>query len=134
MTKIKHLEMGQSIANNKHIRVKSSLFGLSESIVYEPTGSTAKLIRQEYDQSAGSRLAKLLEMPVDKMCHELAEKGTPKPMNIGNYRLEGALSADRQFAAMQLFQYSDFMYHPASECYFYEGATAEQASKLFGQN
>ena len=130
MAKIKNLEMGESIANNKHIRISKSLFGLSESIVYEPTGSRIRLIQAEYEQAEGSRMAHLMDIPIEKLAREIAEKGLPQAKSIGNYKLEAAVSDDRQFLMMQLFQFADFKYHPVTDVICYEGMAAEEASKL----
>ena len=48
-----------------------------------------------------------------------------KPADMGNVRLEGCKSADRQFAALQLLRFSDFEYRPVTDVRFYEGRTAE---------
>ena len=132
MAKIKSLEMGKSIANNPHIRVSKSLFGLSESIVYEPTGSRVRLIVIDYEQSDGDRMARLMAQPLDKMARDIIERGVPKGKAIGNYRLEAAQSADGQFLMMQLFQFGDFQYHPVSDAIVFEGEAALEAAKLLG--
>ncbi|MBR2249930.1 MAG: hypothetical protein IJ844_05455, partial [Prevotella sp.] len=122
--------MGKTIANNKHIRISKSFFGLSESIVYEPTSSRVRLIRNDYEQTDGARIQRLLALPVEKMSREMTDRGIPKSKAIGNYRLEGAVSDDRRFVALQLFQFSDFRYHPVCDPIFYEGEMAEVVSKL----
>ena len=72
----------------------------------------------------------LMTLPVEKMARELDERGVPKSTAVGNYRLEGALSADRQFVALQLFQFADFRYHPVCDPLCYEGELAAVVAKL----
>lgn len=134
MTKIKHLEMGQTIANHPHIRIAKSFFGMSESIVYEPTNSRVRLVGAEYDPADGVRLQRLLAMPTEKMSREIAEHGVPEGKTIGNFRLEGAVSSDQQFVALQLFQFVDFRYTPVSEPLCYEGERAKVVANLIWQN
>ena len=122
--------MAAAISKNQHISYKSSFFGLSRKAVYEPTQSTIRGDVYEYTPADGERLERLLALPTEKLEKELDEKGCPASVPIGQYRLEACTSADGQFAAVQLFRFSDFSYKPVSELLIWEGEDAKIAAKL----
>ena len=65
-----------------------------------------------------------------EMGDELDQKGKPKTVGMGHYRLELCLSADQQFCALQLFRFTDFQNQPVTEPRFYEGSEAATFAKL----
>jgi len=119
MSSIKNLEMAAALSSYPHIEIKKSLF--STKAVYTPTQSRVKAVILEYSPSEGERIARLLEMPIDKMADDIQQKGKPVEGANGNYRMEFCLSDDRQFCALQLFRFGDFKYKPIFEPRFYEG-------------
>ena len=129
MSSIKSLEMAAALSSYNHIEIKKSLF--STKAIYTPTQSQAKAIVLEYTPSEGERVARLLDMPLDKMAADVKQKGKPVAGENGNYRLEVCLSDDRQFCALQLFQFSGFNYRPVFDPRFYEGKDAELVTQLF---
>ena len=128
MSSIKNLEMAAALSTYEHIEIKKSLF--STKAIYTPTQSLAKAIILEYSPSEGERIARLLDMPLDKMAADIQQKGKPVAGANGNFRLELCLSDDRQFCALQLFRFADFQYKPVFEPRFYEGKDAEAVALL----
>ena len=128
MSSIKHLEMAAALSAYQHIEIKKSLF--STKAIYTPTQSLAKAIILEYSPSEGERVARLLDMPLDKMAAEIQQKGKPVAGVNGNFRLELCLSDDRQFCAVQLLRFGDFQYKPVFDPRFYEGKDVEPFTKL----
>ena len=112
-----------------NIVIKKTLF--STKAVYKPTGSPVKAMVLEYSPSEGERVARLLNMPIDKMAADIEQNGKPVAGANGNFRLEVCISSDRQFCALQLSRYADFSYCPLSEPRFFEGEEVENVAKLF---
>lgn len=123
MSSIKNLEMAAALSAYQHVEIKKSLF--STKAVYTPTQSPAKAVILEYNPTEGERVARLLDMPLDKMAADIQEKGKPVTGANGNFRLELCLSDDRQFCALQLFRFGDFKYNAVFEPRFYEGKDVE---------
>ena len=128
MSSIKNLEMAAALSAYQHIEIKKSLF--STKAIYTPTQSQAKAIILEYSPSEGERVARLLDMPLDKMAADIQQKGKPVAGANGNFRLEVCLSDDHQFCALQLLRFGDFQYNPVFEPRFYEGKDVEPITKL----
>lgn len=120
--------MAAALSAYQHIEIKKSLF--STKAIYTPTQSLAKAIILEYSSSEGERVARLLDMPLDKMAAEIQQKGKPVAGVNGNFRLELCLSDDRQFCAVQLLRFGDFQYKPVFDPRFYEGKDVEPFTKL----
>ncbi len=131
MSNIKNLEMASALSSKSYIRISNSFFGLSQKVVYVPTGSPVKVLTQEYSSEEGGRLEKLLSMPLGKLKAELASKGKPAATAVGNYQLQACVSDDRQFCAVQLFRFADLMYHPLAEPQFFEGEAAAAIARTF---
>ena len=128
MSSIKNLEMAAALSSYQHIEIKKSLF--STKAIYTPTQSLAKAIILEYSPSEGERVARLLDMPLDKMAADIQQNGKPAAGANGHFRLELCLSDDRQFCALQLFRFGDFQYKPVFDPRFYEGKDVEPITKL----
>ena len=128
MSSIKNLEMAAALSAYQHIEIKKSLF--STKAIYTPTQSQAKAIILEYTPTEGERVARLLDMPLDKMAADIQQKGKPVAGANGNFRLEVCLSDDHQFCAVQLFRFGDFQYKPVFEPRFYEGKDVESITQL----
>ena len=71
MTKIKNLEMAETISNNNDITINTTLFGLCEKATYVPTGSRVKAQTFEYSSMNGERLSLLLNSNIDEINHQL---------------------------------------------------------------
>lgn len=129
MSSLKNLDMAAAMSTYNNIVIKKTLF--STKAVYKPTGSPVKAMVLEYSPSEGERVARLLNMPLDKMAADIEQNGKPVAGANGNFRLEVCISSDRQFCALQLFRYADFSYNPLSEPRFFEGEEVEKVAKLF---
>lgn len=121
--------MAAAVSSHKDITIKKSLF--SKKVIYTPTQSPVKAMILDYTPADGERLARLLDMPLDEMVADIQQKGTPKPVPIGHFRMEVCLSEDRQFCAIQLFRYVDFKNAPVTDARFYEGKDVELIATLF---
>lgn len=130
MPNINNLEMAEAVSSKSYISIRNSFFGLSQKVIYVPTGSRVKVISQEYTREEGGRLERLLALPADKLEAELASKGKPTTTAVGNYQLQACVSDDHQFCAIQLFSFFDLMYHPLDDPHFYEGKEAEAVARL----
>ena len=128
MSSIKNLEMAAALSAYQHIEIKKSLF--STKAIYTPTQSQVKACILEYSPFEGERVARLLDMPLDKMAADIQQKGKPATGANGNFRLELCLSDDHQFCGRQLFRFGDFQYKPVFEPRFYEGKDVEPFTKL----
>ena len=128
MSSIKNLEMAAALSAYQNIEIKKSLF--STKAIYTPTQSQAKAVILEYSPSEGERVARLLDMRLDKMAADIQQKGKPATGANGNFRLELCLSDDHQFCGLQLFRFGDFQYKPVFEPRFYEGKDVEPFTKL----
>ena len=85
MPSVKNLEMAAAISAYNNIEIKKSLF--STKAIYTPTQSAVKVNVLEYVPAEGERIERLLNMPVSKMGDELDQKGKPKTVGMGHYRL-----------------------------------------------
>ena len=128
MPSIKNLEMAAALSAYEHIEIKKSLF--STKTVYMPTQSRVKAHVLEYPPKEGTRVERLLDMPLDKMAADIRHKGKPEAGANGNFRLELCMSDDRQFCALQLFRFADFQYNPVIAPRFYEGGDVEVITQL----
>ena len=120
--------MAAALSAYQHIEIKKSLF--STKAIYTPTQSLAKAIILEYSPSEGERIARLLDMPLDKMAADIQQKGKPVAGANGNFRLELCLSDDRQFCTLQLFRFVDFKNIAVFEPRIYEGIDAERIAQI----
>ena len=130
MSNIKNLEMAKAVFAKSYISIKKSFFGLCQKVIYTPTNSQVKAVIQEYSADEGVRLEQLLSLPTDKLEAELASKGKPVITSVGTCQLKACVSDDRQFCAVQLFRFYEFVYHPLGEPRFFEGKEAETISKI----
>lgn len=129
MPSIKSLGMAAAVSACNNITIKKSF--LSTKVLYAPTQSPVRVVISEYSPSEGERVQRLLEMTPEKMAADIAQKGKPTTGANGNFRLEACVSDDRQFCAIQLFRYVDFIYQPLFEPRILQGKDAECITKIF---
>lgn len=130
MANIKNLQMWDTICTDTRISVSKSLFGLCSKVVFKPTNSVIKAKVLEYSSEDGKRIKHILESPVEKLPTMVGDsllKSTPN----GSYLAEVCASQDGAFVAIQLFQFSQLSYVPASDVMIYEGNNASLVMKLF---
>lgn len=126
------MEMGVAVSAHKNIDIKKSFFGLKTEVVYVPTNSAVDCYRYEYSPEAEGNLRRLLGATDEKIAEEAKSVGRMKRVDMGNVRLEVAVSADHEFMALLVTKYVDFNYVPVSDVKIYEGAGAQAMAVLFG--
>lgn len=127
MTNIKSMEMAETIAACDKISVKKSFF--STRYVYNPTGSVLHGIKRDIASGDLTKIEKLLASPADKVA-PLAENLKIERVEVSNVRVDAAVSADSQFAAVQLLRFMDYLYQPVSEVRMFEGPAAQAVCSL----
>lgn len=130
MTKITNLEMGRALSKDHRIAIRRSCFGFISRTVFTPTESPLEAYRFEYPADKGEQIERLLTAPEDQLKQRINTVKTLRSDSIGNTRLEVCLSVDRQFAAAQLFRYSDFLPTPVTPLVTYEGEAAQAIASL----
>lgn len=131
MASLRNMLMADAVMADDRVTVKRGLFGLGKTIVYQPTGSKMRGITLEFPQDKAHELNRILETPDEELPAVVMETGKLVEKSLGNVRLEALVSADKQFAAAQLFRFSDLMFQPDSRVRFFEGTAAEAISELF---
>lgn len=117
--------MGQALLNNNNLSIKSTLFGLKKQLVYVPTGSPVKVIRDNYHADAIAQLQRIIESD-SKGLVAAVKAFRAKKQSIGNVELDICISDDRNFVALQLLQFGDeYTYHPITKPAFFEGEQAQ---------
>ena len=125
MASLKNLTMSAYIVKNEHINIKKSFFGLREKVFYNQTGSEVEVKQIEFTTEAGKQLEILLKTPTNKLADTLADCGIIQQRPMSNVRLDICVSKDRQFLALQLFNYYDLMFHPVTGVRVLEGKNAQ---------
>lgn len=131
MASFSKMEIAKVLSNDSHISVKKGFLGLSTKVLYAPTGEPMTLVVNEYDVNGAATIETILKADDNKLQSEIKRLGKPQPAPIGGLRLEAAVSADRQWAAVQAFRYVDLRYKPVCDFRILEGAAAEAISSLF---
>lgn len=129
MAKVSKLEMAPQVLNHSNITIQKSLLG--EKVIYTPTGSRVKAYQREYASSDGQLLQRIFNASDDQL-EALVEKarGVVKSA-IGSTRVDMCISADRQFAAFQMFKFLNLSYQRDGNVRIYEGYAANLIADLF---
>lgn len=130
MSKIKNLQMWNSICADSRINVKSSMMGLRTTVSYVPTQSNIRVTTFEFTPQTGDKLKQIIETPRE-MLKKTVGDFKPHPTVNGNYMLEKLSSEDGQFTALLLLQFLKLSYEPVSEVLIFEGKDAETINRLF---
>lgn len=125
MAKFNNLTMSKDLAKDNRISTTKSFFGLCSKTRYGATGSLITGSRREYTAEAGSKIERALKASADKQAAQLAAICKLPTTTLGNYLLEECHSADNEFAALQLYQYSQMRYQPVSDVCIFEGDDAK---------
>lgn len=123
--------MADAIFSNDKITLKKSFMGFGNSVVYTPTGSKIKAIGEEYSQDAGNKIEAVINAKDENLEAAVKEATGVKSAAMSSIRLEGCISDDHEFVALQLLAYKDFRYSPITDVRIYEGKSAEIVSRLF---
>lgn len=131
MANINKLEMGKTVSALPSIEISKSLFGLVQTAIYKPTGSKLQIVQDEYTSDNGTILVKLLNTGDGKDKTALLQQASAfEKVPMGNFRLDACVSADHQFVAMQLFQFSNLLFRPVTDVKVYEGDAAKQMASI----
>lgn len=96
------------------------LFWKSYSWYYTPTGSRVAIKSEFYEAADFYKLKSKLENS------DFSGDKDIKSGNTGGIRMDYIYSNDRKFAAVQLYQFSSYIYRPATDIYYYHDMAADE--------
>ena len=121
----------ESVALQTYITRKSSFFGLINRLVYAPTDSRLNFTCRYYAPILREELKELFAIGDQVLEKRLAKMNRFEQAVNGNLLVECCVSADKEFAALQLKHFEQIDYQPISEVRFLQGESAMQAAKIF---
>ena len=121
----------ESVALQSYITRKSSFFGLINRLVYAPTDSRLNFTYRYYAPILREELKELFALGGQVLEKRLAKTNRFEQAVNGNLLVECCVSADKEFAALQLKHFEQIDYQPISEVRFLQGEPAMQAAKIF---
>ena len=121
----------ESVALQTYITRKSSFFGLINRLVYAPTDSRLNFTCRYYAPILREELKELFALGGQVLEKRLAKMNRFEQAVNGNLLVECCVSADKEFAALQLKHFEQIDYQPISEVRFLQGESALQAAKIF---
>ena len=121
----------ESVALQSYITRKSSFFGLITRLVYAPTDSRLNFTCRYYAPILREELKELFALGGQVLEKRLAKMNRFEQAVNGNLLVECCVSADKEFAALQLKHFEQIDYQPISEVRFLQGESAMQAAKIF---
>ena len=130
MTKVKNLQMWNTICNDARISISKSLFGLSTTVTYIKTNSPLEAHIFEYSPADGEKLKMILESPYEILQSIIGSFHPQKTVN-GNYMVEVCGSQDGEFLAVLVNQFIHMSYEPVTNVLIFEGKEAQSVKQLF---
>ena len=121
----------ESVSLQTYITRKSSFFGLINRLVYAPTDSRLNFTCRYYAPILREELKELFALGGQVLEKRLAKMNRFEQAVNGNLLVECCVSADKEFAALQLKHFEQIDYQPISEVRFLQGESAMQAAKIF---
>lgn len=121
----------ESVALQSYIIRKSTFFGLINRLVYAPTDSRLNFTCRYYAPILREELKELFALGGQVLEKRLAKMNRFEQAVNGNLLVECCVSADKEFAALQLKHFEQIDYQPISEVRFLQGESAMQAAKIF---
>ena len=121
----------ESVALQSYITRKSSFFGLITRLVYAPTDSRLNFTCRYYAPILREELKELFALGGQVLENRLAKMNRFEQAVNGNLLVECCVSADKEFAALQLKHFEQIDYQPISDVRFLQGESAMQAAKIF---
>ena len=121
----------ESVALQSYITRKSSFFGLINRLVYAPTDSRLNFTCRYYAPILREELKELFALGDQVLEKRLAKMNRFEQAVNGNLLVECCVSADKEFAALQLKHFEQIDYQPISDVRFLQGESAMQAAKIF---
>ncbi len=130
MANFNNLQMANALLAHEKLSVKSTLFGLKKQLVYFPTGSPLKVIKDNYHADAIDQLQRVINSD-SKGLAAAVKSFHAKKQPIGNVELDICVSEDKNFVALQLLRFGDeYAYHPITGPVFFEGEQAQLVSSI----
>ena len=96
------------------------LFWKSHSWFYTPTQSRIA-VKSEFYEAADFRSLKSV-----LASNNFSGEKSVRSGNTGGIRMDYMYSKDRKFAAVQLFQFSSYIYQPVTDVFYYKDMTADE--------
>ena len=121
----------ESVALQSYITRKSTFFGLINRLVYAPTDSRLNFTCRYYAPILREELKELFALGGQVLEKRLAKMNRFEQAVNGNLLVECCVSADKEFAALQLKHFEQIDYQPISDVRFLQGKSAMQAAKIF---
>ena len=121
----------ESVALQTYITRRSTFFGLINRLVYAPTDSRLNFTSRYYAPILREELKELFALGGQVLEKRLAKMNRFEQAVNGNLLVECCVSADKEFAALQLKHFEQIDYQPISEVRFWQGESAMQAAKIF---
>lgn len=121
----------ESVALQTYITRKSTFFGLINRLVYAPTDSRLNFTCRYYAPILREELKELFALGDQVLEKRLAKMNRFEQAVNGNLLVECCVSADKEFAALQLKHFEQIDYQPISDVRFLQGESAMQAAKIF---
>ena len=121
----------ESVALQSYITRKSTFFGLINRLVYAPTDSRLNFTCRYYAPILREELKELFALGGQVLEKRLAKMNRFERAVNGNLLVECCVSADKEFAALQLKHFEQIDYQSISEVRFLQGESAMQAAKIF---
>ena len=121
----------ESVALQSYITRRSTFFGLINRLVYAPTDSRLNFTYRYYAPILREELKELFALGGQVLENRLAKMNRFEQAVNGNLLVECCVSADKEFAALQLKHFEQIDYQPISDVRFLQGESAMQAAKIF---
>ena len=121
----------ESVALQSYITRRSTFFGLINRLVYAPTDSRLNFTCRYYAPILREELKELFALGGQVLENRLAKMNRFEQAVNGNLLVECCVSADKEFAALQLKHFEQIDYQPISDVRFLQGESAMQAAKIF---
>ena len=131
MANFKNLAMSEELMSLPQLSIRKGFLGLTSSLVYNPTDSPLRIVRQNYSPEAQPKLANVLEATTIQSLTSALKSLNIKPQPIGTIELQACVSRDGNFVAAQLLQFIDYLYKPVTKLAIFEGEQAQIVSQLF---
>lgn len=131
MENISKMEMANALFNKPYIKTEKKFFGIKTNVTYTKTNSPVVGICLEFSPTEGQKVQAIVEASLESLDATIQREGRPKTSDNGNYRLNLCYSQDREFAALQLQQFSGFEYHNVGGIRFVEGDEAHKLLAVF---
>ncbi len=131
MENISKMEMANALFNKPYIKTEKKFFGFKTNVTYTKTNSPVVGICLEFSPTEGQKVQAIVEAPLSALDAVIQKNGHPKTDDNGNFRLNLCYSQDREFAVLQLQQFSGFEFHNVGGIRFVEGDEARKLLAVF---